>query len=182
MSEDVRPDSTDTGTLRPKAKPIREPGTHFEPMHIPERRAEITLPPHASPNDPITLFTLYYPPKIIDTIVRHTNLYVRVPKDLTKPRARATEWYPTTSGEIYIYLALRIYMTLHIEQRISDYWKKKGELTPIHPITKYLARDRFLELHMRFRVHAPGVQGVYNKVSSFIYLTILLHFSDLSLS
>jgi hypothetical protein len=65
-------------------------------------------------------------------------------------------------GEIYVYFAIRIYATVYIEQELVDYWNE-GPEDPI-PITKYMTKIRFLELHMRFRVHPDGLKGIYTKV------------------
>jgi hypothetical protein len=132
---------------------------------LPEFGWEITLPENASPDDPITLFTMYYTPKIIDLIVEKTNDYVRKSQDESCPYVRANNWYPTCRREIYIYLAIRIYMSLHVDNEIADYWTAK-DMIPEHPITKYLSRNRFQELHMRVRFHGNQEQGPYEKVAN----------------
>jgi hypothetical protein len=171
MPEDTVFDSTDKGTLRPNAKPISKQGDTFSPMQLPNWDWEITLPENASPDDPISLFTMYYTPEIIDLIVTKTNEYRREPQDNSCPRARAMEWYPTCTGEIYLYFAIRIYMTLYICNEIADYWNTK-DFTPDHPIASYMSRDRFQELHMRVRFHGNQEQGPYEKVAP-ISLSIL---------
>ena len=90
-------------------------------MELPGFGYEITLPEYTSPDDPITLFTLYYTPEIMDLIVEKTNDYMREPKDDSLPFTRANKWYPTCRGELYVYFAIRIYMTLHIDNEIADY-------------------------------------------------------------
>jgi hypothetical protein len=165
MPEDTVFDSTDKGTLRPNAKPISKQGDTFKPMRLPNWGWEITLPENTSPDDPITLFTMYYTPEIIDLIVEKTNNYRREPQDNSLSRARANGWYSTCRGEIYLYFAIRIYMTLHVDNEIADYWSTK-DMAPEHPITKYLSRDRFQELHMRMRFHGEEAEGPYEKVTN----------------
>ena len=121
MREDIENNPTDSGTKLPRAPPIKKKGTHFIPMQLDEFHYEIRLPDSASTDDPISLFTLYYTPEIIDTIVQYTNKAPREPRDPSKPHSRAKTWYPTCSGEIYTYLAIRIYMTLNVQNEISDY-------------------------------------------------------------
>jgi hypothetical protein len=164
MPEDTVFNSTDKGTLRPNAKPLQKKGDAFQPMQLPDFGWEITLPENVSPDDPITLFTMYYTPEIIDLIVEKTNDYVREPQDDSCPRARANTWYPTCRGEIYVYFALRIYMTLYVCNEISDYWDIK-DFTPTHPILKEMSRDRFQELHMRVRLAGKEAVGPYARVS-----------------
>jgi hypothetical protein len=57
-------------------------------------------------------------------------------------------------------------MTLHKDNEIADYWTTK-EMTPNHPITKYLSRDRFQELYIRVRFHGEEEKGPYAKASEF---------------
>jgi Transposase IS4 len=173
MPEDTVFDSTDKGTLRPDAKPLRTKGDAFYPMKLPDFGWEITLPENASPDDPITLFTMYYTPEIMDMIVERTNEYAREPEDDSLPYARANQWYPTCRGELYIYFAIRIYMTLYVMNEISDYWDT-SKFTPDHSITSYMSRNRFQELHMRVRLAGREAEGPYAKVS-FILLFLLTH-------
>ena len=77
--------------------------------------------------------------------------------------------YPTCAGEIYLYLAIRIYMTLYICNEIADYWNTK-DFTPDHPIASYMSRDRFQELYMCMRIYGEDVEGPYAKVSKLVYL------------
>ncbi|CZT13758.1 uncharacterized protein RCO7_07121 [Rhynchosporium graminicola] len=165
MPENTVADSTDPGTRRPNAPPLEKAGVAFLPMKLLPFDPIITLPDHVAPDVPIDLFTLYYTPEIIEGIVKHTNNYARAPKNPASKRSRCLDWSPTCSAEIYIYLAIRIYMTIHVENEISDYWCTKG-MSPVHPISKKMARDRFQELHMRFRLEGLDAEGPYERVSA----------------
>jgi hypothetical protein len=170
-------DPTDKGTLRPNEAPIYKVGTCFKPMNIEYRATEITLPNGVSPLRPYELFELYYTPEIIGQIVQATNNYAR--SIGTSERSRGKDWYDTTAQEIYVYLAIRIYMTLHIENEVSDYWGISN-IGAKHPIvTMNLSVERFQELHMRYRV-GEVTTTPYTRVSLnltiptlFTYLTIL---------
>jgi hypothetical protein len=166
MPEHTVFDPTDKGTLRPNEDTIHKTGKAFKPIQLLDWDWEIMLLEDVSPDDPITLFTMYYTPEIIDLIVEKTNEYQREPQDDSCPRARANAWYPTNCREIYVYFAIRIYMTLHEDNEIADYWTTK-EMTPNHPITKYLSRDRFQELYIRVRFHGEEEKGPYAKASEF---------------
>jgi hypothetical protein len=48
-------------------------------MELPDFGWEITLLEDVSIDDPITLFTMYYSPKIMDILVNKTNEYRRKP-------------------------------------------------------------------------------------------------------
>jgi hypothetical protein len=171
MPEETVFDSTDKGTLRPNTKPLRKKGDAFYPMKLPDFGWEIVLPENVSPDDPITLFTMYYTPEIIDLIVEKTKEYVRKPQDDSCAYARANARYPTCRGEIYVYFALRISMTLYVCNEISDYWDTK-EFTPMYPISKEMSRNRFQELHMRVRLAGKEAVGPYARVSLCIPLLL----------
>ena len=80
------------------------------------------------------------------------------------PYTRANQWYPTCRGELYLYFAIRIYMTLYIQNEISDYWSK-GDFMPYHNIMDKMPRNRFQELHMRVRLAGTNADGPYTRVS-----------------
>lgn len=177
MPENTVHDPTDMGTLRPDEPAIKKAGAVFQPLEVDERPTHITLPDGVSPERPYSLFALYYTPKIIQIIVDATNAYKRVVGDGVEPRG--VDWYDTTPQEIYLYLALRIYMTLHVENEIVNYWSTSPH-GPIHPITKYLSKNRFVELHVRFRVGQDN-STIYSRVipppppaSTFLPLPLLL--------
>ncbi len=68
-------DSTNKGTLRSDEEPLESIGDKFVPIKLPDFSWEIHLPENTSPDDPITLFTMYYTPEIMDMIVENTNNY-----------------------------------------------------------------------------------------------------------
>jgi hypothetical protein len=109
---------------------------------------EINLLDSASPDDPITLFTIYYTLEIMDQIVEYINECAREPVDNSLPYAQANDWYPTSWGELYIYFIMRIYMTLVVMNEISDYWNISNQ-TPDHLIINHISRNRFQELYIQ---------------------------------
>ena len=92
---------------------------------------------------------------------------MRTLEDDSLPYAQANAWYPTCYKEIYIYFAIRIYMTLYVCNKLSNYWDTK-EFTPMHPILKEMQRDRFQELHMRVQLAGKDAIRPFAKVSLFI--------------
>jgi len=55
-------------------------------------------------------------------------------------------------------------MAMHDENEISDYWNT-DKSTPNHPISDEMPRNRFQELHMRFRCEGPKTKGPYERVN-----------------
>ena len=68
-------DSTNKGTLWPNKDLLYKQESAFKPMQLPLFGQEITLPKDVSLDNPITLFTIYYTPEIINLIVEKTNTY-----------------------------------------------------------------------------------------------------------
>ncbi len=163
MTLDIEKDPTDAGTLRPNIQPLKEAGQAFIPMEIPDFDVKIMLPEGVSINNPITIFLLYYPRYIIDRIVLYTNQFaIEVPDEL-RPRSKKKPWFPTTAAEIYIFLAIRIYMTRHPENKASDYWATTG-IKGYHQISQYMARDRFNQLYLRYRYTPYTTKDVFEKI------------------
>ena len=69
MSGNTEFDPTDDGTLRPNEKSLKRLGTYFQPMEVQERDFELNLPEGVSADDSFALFTLYYTPEIINSIM-----------------------------------------------------------------------------------------------------------------
>ena len=69
MIEGTILDPTDQGTQRPNVTLLQEKGAEFIPFECSDFDFEITLPIDTSPDDLIMLFTLYYTPEIIQSIV-----------------------------------------------------------------------------------------------------------------
>jgi hypothetical protein len=90
-------------------------------MECPDFDIEITLLLNTSPDNLISLFTLYYTSEIIESIVCYTNKVPREPHDLSMPYARANTWYPTYAEKIYLYFAIRVYMTEFLIDNVAGY-------------------------------------------------------------
>ena len=133
---------------------------------------KIHLPENTSPDNPITLFTIYYISEIIDIIIKYTNNYIRELKDNSRLYTRANKQYPTNREELYIFFTIRIYITLYINNEISDYWNKSNFI-PKHEITKYINRNRFQEFYIRVRLAGTETDGLYIKVSKALLILLL---------
>jgi hypothetical protein len=88
MPETTETNPIDPGTRQPKAQPLTAKGDHFKPMKLLDFSPEIYLLDYISPEDPISLFIMYYPPAIIEYIVQITNLNPQEPRNPEYPHAR----------------------------------------------------------------------------------------------
>jgi hypothetical protein len=89
MLKGTEPNLTDKRTQRLNTKPLQKKGNTFIPIKCPDFDTEITLLLNTSLDDLISLFTLYYTPEIIESIVCYINKVLRESQDLSIPYARA---------------------------------------------------------------------------------------------
>ena len=145
-----------TATKRAKkAPPKPTPIPPFTPIQIDNNLTYGLgrLPQHIS-RTPYDIFSLFFSPAILQRIVDHTNEYAAHQlEEQDKPFAR--EWFPTTMKELRAYLAVNIYMGVHHESAISDFWNTKNT-GPLHPqITKHIALKRWQQIDRFLRVSKP---------------------------
>jgi hypothetical protein len=78
---------------------------------------------------------------------------IRIATNAYAARARAKQssdeyqqqnWHPTTSGELYRYLGVWLYMSFHPELRRDEFWSET------HRLRRYLLRNRFEQIHRYF--------------------------------
>ncbi|KFA69585.1 hypothetical protein S40285_08734 [Stachybotrys chlorohalonatus IBT 40285] len=100
-------------TVRPVLDPTNRTGTHFAALDIPFRDLVVRpLPP-----TPLNLFQHFLPKQTIQQWVDYTNNPANFLED------RQGLWKATTTGKIYIWVGIMIYISLHTEKRFQDYWR-----------------------------------------------------------
>ncbi|KFA70400.1 hypothetical protein S40285_09092 [Stachybotrys chlorohalonatus IBT 40285] len=117
-------------TYRPDLPPEPTYGMHFEPLEMPYREPQfLPLPPTA-----LQLFQTFLPEPLVARWVDYTNKAAEI--------ADLQYWSPVSSSEIYIWLAILIYMEMHKESCFRDYWKAPTAqgFDPTQPITKLMPR------------------------------------------
>ena len=69
-------DPTDPrGTKRPNEGPILESAHTYKPVLIAERPFRPCLPSNIHPDDPYAIFSLFFTDKVLDIIIKNTNVY-----------------------------------------------------------------------------------------------------------
>ena len=136
--------------LLPKYKPmqIKKPFTHG-----------YGLLPDTTPDDPYTIFSLFFTESILETLVRYTNeyafLYYSGPKT---PYSRT--WYPTTISEFRAFLGVSIQMGLHLESGITDFWNTDPLNGPIYyQVMNYISLVRWQQIDRFFHISKPLQPG-----------------------
>lgn len=173
LNEDSAPDGGDLGVQQPIAPPTTERGDRFfpYPLRDPHRPTHI----YTLPNTPLGLFQLFLTSEMVDFLVRNTHRrrdqQSRAPADEKKhshsrdPQAKHSrygDWpgshKPPNASEILVFLASLIYMGLHQENRLEDYWNT-NPLAPSHPISRFFSRDRWQAVYSSFATFDPDDEG-----------------------
>jgi hypothetical protein len=131
------------GTLRPDVPPQNEIGNKafFMPLECPYFKHQDTLPKGVDKSDPFGLFSTFFTPVILESIIENTNKNAPLPTSERGPYSYP--WTPLTIPEFYTFLGALIYMGLHYEFDIKTYWKS-DPYTPLHtPISSRISYHRF---------------------------------------
>lgn len=144
----------DRGTVRPNAQPDPQRGTHFIPFLV-EQRDPVIEP---LPLTPIELFQAFISEPLVKRWVDYTNkgMWAETAGP-GGPSSRKRNWTNTTIEEVYLFLAVQIYMGLHAKNDKQSYWQtsKAGHAVPDHPIAKFVSYDRYQLLQRHIRVFDP---------------------------
>jgi hypothetical protein len=168
---DVVADPTDDGTLRPNIEPEPTTGDHFEPLFCPEFEQCTNLPPEVKSDDPFAIWNLFFTPKIMEDIVRATNIRARRrqpgpslsnrPAQTQLPGSCCRRWFDLTVWELYSYFALLIYMAITKLDCVELYW---GTDHGKHEyVTHTMSCNRFQDISMNFCI-TNGIQSEFERV------------------
>ena len=142
-------------TCRPVFNPATRCGAYFLPMEMPSRDPVIKSLPHT----PLELFQIFLPYSLVKTWVQYTNRWVEslLQDRHLKPAARLKSWVETSVAEVYIWLAILIYIGIHEEATIHSHWETSHpeHYAPDHPIRRLMTYDRFQLLQRHIRVFNP---------------------------
>ena len=84
-----------------------------------------------------------------------------------KEQSRNYDWRETSVAEVYLWLALIIYMGIHKETRYEDHWSTSIS-KPIHPIIQIMPYSRFKQLLRRLRLcDAKNTKLVYYRCNEW---------------
>jgi hypothetical protein len=135
----------------------------YEPLKCPNFPHTVNLPCDIS--DPLAIWELFFPIGQITTIMENTNqnAQLQVCDKSTFPHAR--EWEDVSIREVYIWLAILIYMGLYPQNDIPSYWNQKSQ-KPVHDlVTSSMSCNRWQQIRRYFHISLP-VSGA-EKVSAF---------------
>lgn len=113
------------------------------------------LPTHIRPDDAYGIFCLFFSEDVLCTLRDHTNQYAELyPGPADKPFIR--DWWPTTVKELRAYIGVYIWMGLHRETAIEDFWNTNPKNGPIHDeVRKHIGLKRWEQIDRFFHVSLP---------------------------
>ena len=122
----------------------------FEPLKMAEPfPSSLDLPLGINIESPYSLFSLFFSEELVALLSSNTNKYAK-----TKNAGQSgREWHDTTASEIKIFLAVLIYMGVHVSPSDEDYWRTDEE--PIHMPRRFMGLKRFQQIKRFFHVADP---------------------------
>ena len=171
---DVVPDSTDLETDRSNLRSITDIDDRFEPIQISSNVSWVNIPSDISPLDAASLWSLYFFFEMLQTIAKHTNIYVNESHRWGKERGSKARSFPNTNElELKTYFEIRIYMSLHKESQVSDYWNIKLN-KPLHSlIQEAMTLNRYENIYRNlyffdYKSKFRSDNAVFQRVSVFL--------------
>ena len=139
----------------PKGRPPDPwPLPTYVPLKItnPRTHGQGHLPDTVAPDNPYAIFSLFFSNETIQVLVYHTNEYAFQHPGSEKSR----RWFPTTVQEFRAYLAVSIWMGLHIELSIPEFWNVDPLKGPLHKqIFKHISLVRWQQIDRFFHISRP---------------------------
>ena len=155
--------------LPPKPDPLPEEWKPFQIDTDNEHpHGHPQLPASVNASNAMELFQLFFTNELLDELAYYTNSlakeYYQESKKTNTGYAR--EWKPTCRWELYAYLGGLLYMALHREPSIGDYWKISDGFLPAHPVSNYISRNRFEQIDRFLYCTEPGqrFQSAFGRV------------------
>ena len=145
----------------PKGSPPKpEPLPKYKPMNIkrPFTHGYGSLPRTTPYNDPYAIFSLFFTESTLELLVQYTNKYAFLYPGPKSDNART--WFPTTVNEFRAFLGVSIWMGLHVESGIKDFWNTNPLNGPIHDqVLKHISLKRWEQIDRFFHISKPLKPG-----------------------
>ena len=116
-----------------------------------------SLPTRVNNSAPYKIFALFFTKEFLETLASNTNQYAayyythQALSSELQPHQRP--WVETNPTELKVHIGVYVYMGLHPEAEISEYWNQDSRAGPLHPqisnaisLYRWEQIDRFLHL------------------------------------
>jgi hypothetical protein len=132
----------------------------FEPFLLESHQNAKANLPQGFPIDPTPLdfFSLFFTIDIIHTITKNTNQYAAIQQMKVEEQHSGEQhkWDEVLASELYVFLGAIIYIGIHKEPQISQYWNTDLGLGPIHTLPTHLPQYRFKQLKRFLHISSPN--------------------------
>jgi len=82
----------------------------------------------------------------MDRIAYHTNQHAEKLRAASPSKPFSRGWKSTSPAELYTYFAIVIYMGVHREPSLAEYWQKGHRSAPTHKVNEFMSRTRWEQL------------------------------------
>lgn len=109
------------------------------------------------PQNLFDVFALFCPASMVDLWAKYIN-----------ERRQEDGWRPTYKEEIYLFFGVLLYMSTCPLPSLHCYWDT-STMSPSHPITRFMTRDRFFDIYRRFYTWDITVptSSVFEKITAW---------------
>lgn len=108
----------------------------------------------------IDIFLKFFPLTLMKTFAQYTNKRFHTTQDPTswKDDSRFDRWYDTCAAELYVFMGIVVYLSSYFEHEIDKFWARSSSSRPVHPLRRYMSRDRFRLLFRFFCTWDPTTE------------------------
>lgn len=127
----------------------------FIPFPPEDKRAAKPLLPTTFPTKPTPAdyFTLFFTDNVYDMITKNTNKYASIRRRDVENKQR--EWDDMLAHELRVFIGAIIYMGVHVEPQIEDYWQTDLKKGPLHTIPTHISLRRFEQIKRYLHISCP---------------------------
>ena len=135
----------------------------FDPLPLEsfsENSQNFNFPSTINRSKPLELFSLFITDKIMEALAKHTNQYAASYYAQNSPephgRHRSRPWSDTAISELKVYIGAYVWMGLHPESEVAEFWNTDGAKGPLHPhLTAAISKTRWQQLDRFFHISPP---------------------------
>ncbi len=171
---DVVSDSTDLKTDCSNLRSITDIDDRFEPIQISSNVSWVNISANISSLDVASLWSLYFSFEILQIIAKYINIYVNQSHRWGKERDSEVRSFSNTDElELKTYFEICIYMSLHKESQVSDYWNMKLNKSLHSLIWRAMTLNRYENIDRNlyffdYKSEFESDNAVFQRVSVFL--------------
>ena len=124
-------DKHTNASKKPPPKPRALPEYHPINIKDPFTYGQSRLPPDVDSKNPYAVFSLFFNESTLQTLVNHTNEYAELYPGNESQKTHARTCFPTTVREFRAYVGVYVYMGVHPETAVEDFWNT-NPMKPVH--------------------------------------------------